>query len=103
MLSQIVAGRKMNVPVVVLFSRHSELGGLPGTDDVWIYASLIAEKSDTPLKEDLLKGRRADSMHPLARGSSNRGGDFAYASFPNLAISTPGRYRLRLTAVDMKR
>lgn len=98
---QFVAGRTSPLPVVVLFGHHTE--AVPDTNDIWVFVSLVKEESGGPPQEDLLLGQRADSIHPLSKRDSNGGRHFAYASFANLAISARGRYRFRMTAVDMRR
>jgi len=98
---QFVAGRTLPLPVVVLFGHHTEV--VPDTNDIWVFVSLVKEESGGSPQDDLLLGQRADSIHPLSRGDVNEDRHFAYASFANLAISARGRYRFRMTAVDMRR
>ncbi|KAK5087605.1 hypothetical protein LTR70_006914 [Exophiala xenobiotica] len=95
-----VAGRTLPLPVVVLFGHHTEV--VPDTNDIWVFVSLVKEESGGSPQDDLLLGQRADSIHPLPRRDSNEDRHFAYASFANLAISARGRYRFRMTAVDMR-
>lgn len=98
---QFVAGRTVPIPVVVLFGRQLE--ALPDTRDIWIFASLVNEDFEALSQEDLLRGQRADNIHPLSEGDEVKGGSFGYASFTNLVISAQGRYRFRMTAVEMRR
>lgn len=99
--TQIVVGRKMKIPIVVLFNRQSVTGATLGSDDVWVYASLLDANSNSATREDLLGGQRAGSVHPL-RSGQGLGGDTAYAALPDLVVTMTGRYRFRLTAIDMK-
>lgn len=96
-----VAGRTLPLPVVVLFGQQTE--AVPDSDDIWVFVSLVKEESGGPPQDDLLLGQRADSIHPLSRRDSEGDRHFAYASFANLAVSARGRYRFRMTAVDMRR
>lgn len=96
-----VAAQTMQLPIVVLFGCRTET--LPDTNDIWVFVSLLNADSEVPLQEDLLHGRRADSVHPLLERDRIEVGDFAYASFANLVVSARGRYRFCMTAVDMKR
>jgi len=99
--SRVAVNRAISTPVVVLFDQNQE--DVPSTDDIWVFASLIEESSGNSAREDLLQGQRADSMHALTAHQAEFGRNFAYASFPNLLITQSGRYRLRVTAIDMKR
>ena len=100
MPSRIAAGQAIEIPVVVLF-RHKTKPA-PDMNNIWVFVSLINEESGGAPQEDLLQGQRADSIHLLG-DENGKDGNFAYASFANLVVSTRGRYRFRMTAVDMKR
>ena len=99
--SRLVIGRPLSIPVVAVFSHDTDPA--PATDGIWVFASLLSTSSESTVDGDLLQGRRADSVHLLPRRRSGSSGAFAYVSFANLSLSTVGRFRLRLTAIDMKR
>lgn len=99
--STVIVNKVMPLPVVVLFGREQE--DIPHTDDVWVFVSLIEGSSGDSALEDLLQGQKADSVHIFTAHQANLQGNFAYASFPNLLIARSGQYRLRVTAIDMKR
>jgi hypothetical protein len=102
--SQVVAGCAMDTPLVVLL--HRDVQSLTAVDDIWVFVSLIDASPNMSAGEsdDVLKGQRADNAHPIL-GQFNgvtSGDPFAYASFSNLMISRSGRYRLCVTAIDMR-
>ena len=84
--SQVVAGRTMALPVIVLFSQCSETP--PSISDIWVFVSLIDEDAGGALREDVLRGKRADSIHMLSELNATVEDSFAYASFTDLEIST---------------
>lgn len=96
---RIAVGQPFASPVTVLFGRSEE--AIPLQGDIWLFASLTDADSDTAAGDNALQGQRADSLHPTPNEQSGDIGDAAYASFEGLMISRPGRYRLRITAVDM--
>ena len=98
---RIAAGRAIEIPVVVLFGHQTDTA--PDINNTWVFVSLINEESGGAPQEDVLQGQRADSIHPLVEREGDKDGNFAYSSFTNLVVSTRGRYRFRMTAVDMKR
>jgi hypothetical protein len=85
---------------------HDELSQL------WALATLVDQNGQVLVEQ--LSGRTADSAHPMNQGghgngtshghiSNGRNGlrDQAYFFFPDLAIHTPGRYRVRVTLMRM--
>lgn len=71
---------------------------------VWAYISLMSEDKShslAPPRTDLLRGDAAASIYPLAAESDRD--SFAYATFPDLEITTPGRYCFRINVIDMNR
>lgn len=73
----------------------------------WAVATLIDYVSGEIL-HDQLGGKVADSAHPLPESGlgtngSSRERDRAYFYFPDLAIGEPGRYRIRLSLMQMER
>ncbi|EPE32998.1 hypothetical protein GLAREA_06010 [Glarea lozoyensis ATCC 20868] len=70
---------------------------------IWAVVTLIHKDSGETLY-DQLGGRVADSAHPLpdnGRGSGPTGKDRAYFYFPDLVIHDTGRYRIRVTLMQM--
>lgn len=98
--TRISVNRDIPVPVVVLFEQEN--GSVPDPGNIWAFASLIEDTGSTAPREDLLSGQRADSVHILSAQNGDLQNTFGYASFPHLQISQPGRFRLRITAIDMK-
>lgn len=94
------AGCIMTTPIVILLSQGACRSN--ATDDVWVFVSLIDANSEDFVDEDLLQGQRADNAHPIRGQLGPLESSLAYASFPNLVISRPGNFRLRITAIDMR-
>lgn len=95
----VVAGTVMSSPIKVVFSRTEK--SLPVTEHVWVYASLVDANTGEVPKKDVLLGQRADSVHLFDTELYESQDDFAYSEFSHLSISAPGRYKLRLNAIDM--
>lgn len=73
----------------------------------WAVATLIDYGSGEIL-HDQLGGKVADSAHPLPESGigtndSSRERDRAYFYFPDLVIGEPGRYRIRVSLMQMER
>lgn len=71
---------------------------------LWALATLV--DSNGQVIGGQLSGRTADSAHPMNSSSTHSNGrssmrDQAYFYFPDLAINTPGRYRVRVTLMRM--
>lgn len=100
--TQVVAGCALERPLVVLLHRGTQSS--TAIDDIWVFVSLVDAGSNTQSGEsdDVLKGQRADNAHPVLGYCSMSEGAFAYASFSNLTISRAGKYRLCVTAIDMR-
>ena len=75
--------------------------------DKWAVATLVSRSGE--VLYDQLGGRLADSAHPLpevanASGSSSNAiswRDRAYFYFPDLKIHKPGRYKIRISLMQM--
>jgi hypothetical protein len=71
----------------------------------WAVATLIDYSGE--VLDDQLGGKVADSAHPLpetthsSSSSSNGRKDRAYFYFPDLVINEPGRYRIRISLMQM--
>jgi hypothetical protein len=116
---KIAAGVMLEIPIVVTFSAATSpedgkqenqdgnepivLGDLSG---VWAFVSLTTpdmEQSLAPPRTDLLRGRTADSIHPINEEQDGERPTLAYATFSDIAISEPGQYRLKVNIIDMNR
>jgi hypothetical protein len=108
--SRLPARRQLAVPVVVTFklSKLKQQANAQQGEDlsgVWAYLSLMTEDGSTslaPPRKDLLGGSPAASIHALAPEVEGSGGSFAYAMFPGLSVTVPGRYCFRISIIDMK-
>ncbi|KKY20802.1 hypothetical protein UCRPC4_g04074 [Phaeomoniella chlamydospora] len=100
----------MNVPIVlaVKAAAMKENGvGPRGTGDmsgVWAFVSLATSDDNevlAPPRTDLLIGRTAASVFaPGPRAEPNRQ-IVGYAQFSDLMITVPGKYRIRVSLIDM--
>jgi hypothetical protein len=106
--NRIPAGTQLGAPLVVTF-KASKLKRRPATAEsedlsgVWAYISLVSEDQSRILslpRTNLLRGEPAASIYPLSHEASE---PFAYALWPSLAITTPGRYCFRINVIDMNR
>lgn len=84
--------------------RHSDAREIGNMGGVWAFASLVTDDATAtlaPPRTELLIGRTADSIHiaPSQPGSDHP--DSGYAVFSDLAITQPGRYRIRVSLIDM--
>lgn len=97
---RIGVGRITTTPIVILLCQgaHSSIA----TDDIWVFVSLIDAESGLSTGDDVLLGQRADNAHPILGHLSQTRTSLAYASFPDLIISKPGRFRLCITAIDTR-
>jgi hypothetical protein len=72
---------------------------------IWALATLVGQNGQVVGVQ--LSGRTADSAHPINCNSSSHSNgrssprDQAYFYFPDLAINTPGQYRIRITLMRM--
>lgn len=107
---RIAAGVKLETPIVVTFSpsKLKKRALVPGESKdlsgVWAFVSLMTEDrslSLAPPQTDLLRGHMADSIHPIAHDDGREEQPFAYATFPGLEITRPGRYCFRVNIIDM--
>jgi hypothetical protein len=80
-------------------SRSTPISDMSG---VWALASLTTADGTevlTPPRPDLLEGQLVDSIHLAMEADS--GPETGYALFPNLRVQQPGRYRIRISLIDM--
>lgn len=94
--SRILPGSSICPPLVIKVegpSRYSSLGS------VWAYASLTTETGAAiPASQNgILKGRCCDSLQ-LTNNES-----VGYAVFNDLSLTRPGRYRIRISLIEMNR
>lgn len=94
------AGCVITTPIVILLSQGIYPSGATG--DIWVFVSLVDANSEQSVGEDVLQGQRADNAHPIRGQLCQTEGNLAYASFPDLVISKPGNFRLRITAIDTR-
>ncbi|EXJ92125.1 hypothetical protein A1O3_00675 [Capronia epimyces CBS 606.96] len=81
-----------------------EAVALPDLSGIWAFVSLTTpdmEQSLAPPRTDLLRGRTADSIHPVHQDQDGDRPTLAYATFPELIITQPGRYRMKVNIIDM--
>jgi hypothetical protein len=91
-------GAVLYPPIVARLSSDTNI--YEELSQIWAVASLISP--DGELLQQQLGGRVADSAHPMADGNGDGAErDRAYFFFPDLAISEPGRYRVRVTLMRM--
>ena len=113
---RVAAGVSFHTPLVVTFSGSStaaseddqqKLGEpftLPDLSGVWTFLSLTT--ADTredlaPPRKDLFCGTNVDSVHPVYYEQEVDRPTIAYATFPGLVINEPGRYRIKISIIDM--
>ena len=117
---RVAAGVALNAPLVVTFDtsklrgrrdRHQEetleMSGF------WAFLSLVSEDcghslappdKDLPPSQPLLLGKKMDSVHIVPPGAQQEREDlFAYASFPNVAVTARGRFCLMVSIIDCNR
>jgi hypothetical protein len=109
---RMAAGVTLEAPLVVTFStstprrRESTVNDPTNLSGVWAYVSLMNEdrsESLAPPQNDLLRGRTLDSIHPITQRGGGQTQPFAYATFPDLSITRPGRYCFKVNVIDMNR
>ncbi len=116
---KIAAGVTLQIPIVVTFSTTTTPGDekqesqgahepvvLPDLSGVWAIVSLTTpdmEQSLAPPRTDLLRGRTADSIHPINEEQDGERRTLAYATFSDIVITEPGQYRLKVNIIDMNR
>lgn len=113
---RVAAGVKLGTPLVVTFTTTSARDGekqenadaneMPDLSGVWAFLSLTTpdtQESLAPPRADLLRGRTADSIHPIHHEQEGQRPTIAYATFPELMITQPGRYRLKVNVIDMNK
>lgn len=116
-----VAGVALRDPIVVTFStpgrnhvrgrgrnrRTGDTSLVPSLSDmsgVWVHVSLMSPDQHemlAPPRTDLLRGRTADSVHPVFEDQPSERHIVGYATFPDLVISERGRYCFRINVIDM--
>ncbi len=84
----------------------SETSAYEELSQTWAVATLLHTSGE--ILDDQLGGRVADSAHPLpesthtsSSSSSSAKKDRAYFYFPDLVINEPGRYRVRVSLMQM--
>ncbi|KIX09625.1 uncharacterized protein Z518_00706 [Rhinocladiella mackenziei CBS 650.93] len=112
--SRVAAGVAFHTPLVVTFSspkpttdgkeENRETVVLPDMSGVWAFVSLTTpdmQQSLAPPRADLLRGKTADSIHPIHQEQEGERSTIAYATFPGLKITQPGQYRIKVNIIDM--
>lgn len=109
--SRVVAGLNISQPLVVTFKsadgdKRENGGGLVLHDfsGVWAFVSLTTtnmQQNLAPPRTDLLHGRTVDSVHPVHREQEGDQVTIAYSTFRDLVITEPGKYRIKVTLIDM--
>jgi hypothetical protein len=84
----------------------SETSVFTELSQIWAVATLINDFDE--ILHDQLGGKVADSAHPLPESGTGTNGssqqrDRAYFYFPGLVIGEPGRYRVRVSLMQMER
>jgi hypothetical protein len=113
--SRVAVGITLDTPLVVTFNA-SEMRGRRASEEeqgfemegIWAFLSLVTEdrsRSLAPPRDDLVRGKRVDSVHRLHRDEEQdaKNETVAYASFPDIAITKPGRYCFRVSVIDINR
>ena len=80
--------------------------GVGDVTGVWVFVSLVTgdgTQTLAPPRDDLLLGRRADSIHPVFEEPGPEEVTVGYAVFSDLSISEPGSFCLRASLIDMDR
>jgi hypothetical protein len=111
---RVAAGVPLRNPLVVTFSGGSVAPAdkraiwapcvLPDLSGIWVFLSLTTAETRenlAPPREDLFSGKRADSIHPVHLEQRGQRPTLAVATFPDLVINKPGRYRIRVNIIDM--
>src|SRR4051794_18095808 len=106
-------GVVLHQPLVVTFStserdKQANSAALEPQDmsGIWAFVSLTsADMQETldPPQDDLLRGRRTDSIHPIHQDQEGDHVTVAYARFRELVITKPGSYRIRVNIIDMNK
>lgn len=110
----VAAGLKLHSPLVVTFSGPPTTGERRQENDqaftlstfsgIWVFLSLTTSdmtQSLSPPRNDLFNGTKADSIHQVYCEQDSDRRTVAYATFPDLAITRPGSYRIKATLIDM--
>lgn len=94
-------GRSLYPPIAARIS--SDINIYKELSQTWAVATLIHYSGER--LDDQLGGRVADSAHPLPASvtscSSSSRRDRAYFYFPDLVINSPGRYKIRISLMQM--
>lgn len=121
--SRIAAGVELQSPIVVTFAatkpedhmaKDEGDNGVEAIETmitadfngVWVLASLTTPQMDqslAPPRTDLLRGRTADSVHPISQEQEGDNPPLAYATFSDIVITEPGQYRIKVYIIDMNR
>ena len=112
---RVAAGLSLQTPLVVTFSglpptigedrrENGQTFTLPELSAIWVFLSLTTanmEENSTTRREDLFCGKRADSLHQLGSEPCDDRPTIAYAAFPDLVITQPVSYRIKVNIIDM--
>lgn len=92
--SRVTPGSSVCPPLVVKIDGHSQYTSLA---NVWAYVSLTSETGAAlpPSVTGVLRGNCCESLQFSS--------DTYYAVFNTLAVSRPGRYRIRISLIEMSR
>ena len=103
--SRVRPGMPLYPPIVARLA--SETNMFQELSQIWAVATLLRPSGEVLL--DQLGGRIADSAHPMPNtarshgpSSSRSARDRAYFYFPDLVISEPGRYHIRVSLMQME-
>ena len=99
--SRIRPGTALYPPIAARLS--SETSVFEELSQKWAVATLI--RSSGEVVHNKLSGKIADSAHPLPENGATSGAvqwfDRAYFYFPDLKIEEPGRYKIRISLMQM--
>jgi hypothetical protein len=116
--TRVAAGIPFPQPLVVIFTVADKENQVDNVDNVdgesieplpdlsgsWAFLSLVTHDLQlglAPPRTDLLKGRTADSIHYVYHEQEGGRIVIAYVSFPELLITEPGTYRIKVNLIDM--
>ena len=109
--NQVRPSRQLYPPIVVRVEQQARQGpggfyvGEPSL--LWAWVSVVAEGDETAILDpDLLQGTPVDSIQGLAASVENGNTEWSdrvigYASFSDIAIREPGRYKIMISLIRM--
>lgn len=111
--AHVVTGSQFRSPFVVIFKTPGVNPNENAAENQrssfcgwWAYLSLMNEDSSTslaPPQTGLLLGQPVAAIRPLQTPIEDQNRAFAYASWSGVTITAPGRYCLKVNAIDMQR